>query len=317
MFLPKRNASWPPASPARSQRKSCYDVRVNRDHACQCTHDDVAGLPPGSAKPNQNQIPARRMPQQGVDPMREILGFCDKLAARLAKIFDDLGLDLPEPVAPTSESPIDQILAVLRWLDAGVTVAEYHASGLERATPPRASPQRADIYQPRGEEAKNSVVSNMGNLTFGPEHMADAPATALAQKAHGLGPAPSLKASEARSMTSPPRAPAGPLEDRYQRGESRPRELIDTFPKGNPYRAGGMSAAPDAPAPQNASARASERTRLDRTTGATKYAFSQTYPTGDRAPSTGDLIRALSRKEREMMRQIQTEISTVMKARWH
>jgi hypothetical protein len=76
-----------------------------------------------------------------------------------------------------------------------------------------------------------------------------------------------------------------------------------------------VSAAPDAPAPQGGGGR--ERTRLDRTTGASKYAFSQTYPTGDRAPSTGDLIRALSRKDREMMRQIQTEISTVMKARWH
>jgi hypothetical protein len=115
-------------------------------------------------------------------------------------------------------------------------------------------------------------------------------------------------------MTSPARAPVAPLEDRWQRGEPRPREHVDPFPKGDPYRAGGMTASPDAPAPQNGRGR--ESARLDRTTGASKYAFSQTY-SGDRALSTGDLIRRLSQKEREMMRQIQTEISTVMKARWH
>jgi hypothetical protein len=76
-----------------------------------------------------------------------------------------------------------------------------------------------------------------------------------------------------------------------------------------------MSAAPDAPAPQNGGGR--ERARLDPTTGTSKYAFGQTYPTGDSTPSAGDLIRALSRKEREMMRRIKDEISIAVKARWN
>jgi hypothetical protein len=364
--------------PVQSHR---YHVRVNRDHACQCTHDDVAGVE--SAKPNHNQMPAHRMPQAGVDPMREILAYLDKLEARVAAVFDGLGLDLPESVVPEGRGPFDSIIARLRWIDRAITITEYHASGLERAVPPRANAQRSQVYQPRGAEAEESPVSNMRNLTFGPEHLeandgllggltrvasgvargvgavargagavargagrgeraaeeaeegvprkrgglisqvapvlaqyalaaherkkqqqeeeddqgqstyADAPQTVLAQKAHGVGPSAPLSRAEARSMTSPRYAPVTPLEDRYQRGEERPRELIDTFPKGNPYRAGGMSASPDAPAPQNGRGR--EGTKLDATTGRAKYAFRQTY-SGDHALSTGDLIRALSKK---------------------
>jgi hypothetical protein len=64
-------------------------------------------------------------------------------------------------------------------------------------------------------------------------------------------------------------------------------------------------------------ARRASRSRLDSTTGATKYAFGETYPTRDSAPSTGDIIRSLSAKETKMMKQIRDELSIAMKARWN
>jgi len=127
----------------------------------------------------------------------------------------------------------------------------------------------------------------------------------------------SLTAREARSMTSPAYAPANALEDRYQRGEGAagpPRELVDTYPRGDPYRSGGVSTAPDAPMPSPGSGKALGR--LDPSTGATKYAFGKTY-SGDSTPQTADIIRALSAKESQMMKQIRDELSIAMKARWH
>jgi hypothetical protein len=76
-----------------------------------------------------------------------------------------------------------------------------------------------------------------------------------------------------------------------------------------------VSSAPDAPAPQGGGGR--ERARLDETTGRSKYAFGETYPTGDGTRSTADIIRALSQRESRIMRQIRDEISIVVKSRWN
>jgi hypothetical protein len=161
--------------------------------------------------------------------------------------------------------------------------------------------------------ARNSTCAEWLTLNLSmPEEQqqqyADAPRSALAQQASATALRTPLSRAESRSMTSPKQGPVAPLEDRYQ----RPRELIDKYPRGDPYAAGGMSAAPDAPGGQNGSAR--ERTRLDLTTGTSKYAWAAT---GDRAPSTAEIIRNLSRRENEMMKQIANEISIAVRARWH
>ena len=86
-------------------------------------------------------------------------------------------------------------------------------------------------------------------------------------------------------MSSPSRGPQSPLEDRYQRGESeRPREIVDTFARGDPYRANGMSAGPDAPAPQRGGGK--ELRPLDPSTGRSKSAW-ETFPTGDDVKNSG------------------------------
>src|SRR5262249_40679384 len=116
----------------------------------------------------------------------------------------------------------------------------------------------------------------------------------------------------------PAYAPAGSLEDRFQRGESeRPRELVDTYPKGDPYSSGGVSSAPETPTPASSHGSGKELRPLDPSTGASKYAWGKTYPTGDSTPTTANIIRSLSAKESQMMKQIRDEISIVMKTRWH
>src|SRR5215472_5245935 len=66
-------------------------------------------------------------------------------------------------------------------------------------------------------------------------------------------------------------APTGSLEDRSQRGERVPPPVDAYSPRGDPYRSGGVSSAPDAPAPQRAGGK--ELRPLDPSTGATKYAW--------------------------------------------
>ena len=97
---------------------------------------------------------------------------------------------------------------------------------------------------------------------------------------------------------------------------TRPREIVDTFARGDPYAPGGMSAGPDAPLPSSHGS-GKELRPLDPTTGATKNAFGKTYPTGDGAASTSDIIHALAQKENEMMKRIRAEISVFVKTHWH
>jgi len=60
---------------------------------------------------------------QPADPLGAISEVCDRLGERLAAVFEQMGLVLPPAKTPASESPIDQLIAKLYWLDNALTIA--------------------------------------------------------------------------------------------------------------------------------------------------------------------------------------------------